>query len=545
MAKGAFIVIEGSNGSGKATQVALLAIRLRKEGYSVETINFPQKDEPSSYFVKEYLDNSYGGPAKVNPYTASLFYTLDRYQASIGIRKALDNGVIVIADRYTASNMAYQGSKFTHPDERRGYFIWIDSIEYQTFGIPRPDKTIVLHATNDVSSRVVNKRLERAGTPTTSQVYDEICDLFPNDFLRLDCFRSGKLIDKDSVHTMVWNAVKPLISEKPQSAAVQTSYLQSSTKDYIKPNTVQAPILDTLKAGFSPQLPAIPEFYIPKIADSILRNEYSRVFTQVTSLRQIVLEKLAAYGRLTSGLSKIDITVVDNLLPYATLVATPEVVSSKVVTTNEFLSLASKYLPDNHAKLSDQPQLVSHWPKNEFDLLPEMLYKHGNTPISDIRASVATWPVQRKQEALQTYIEHVASPDILNKYCYDWDILASYSSMSALSAVGAKITHQELTPRYGYEVPKIIEEADAIEEYERCFDLSLVLHSQLQSAGLYNEAQFAVLLGHKQRFIASTTAAMPLPNGSVALSDMTEKLLETHPVLYETISIKSLDTASK
>src|SRR5512141_950829 len=118
---GMLIVIEGSDGSGKTTQVELLASRLRKAGHVVETASFPRYDEPSSYFVREYLAGHYGTAAHVNPYTASLFYALDRYQAAISIRGAMEQGRIVLANRYVGSNMAHQGAKFPHADERRGF----------------------------------------------------------------------------------------------------------------------------------------------------------------------------------------------------------------------------------------------------------------------------------------------------------------------------------------------------------------------------------------------------------------------------------------
>jgi dTMP kinase len=73
---GIFLVIEGTDGSGKGTQFKLLVERLRNAGHEVATFDFPQYDEPSSYFVKEYLNGKYGSAEDVGPYTGSLFYAL-------------------------------------------------------------------------------------------------------------------------------------------------------------------------------------------------------------------------------------------------------------------------------------------------------------------------------------------------------------------------------------------------------------------------------------------------------------------------------------
>src|SRR5437868_8335619 len=137
--KGAFIVIEGSDGSGKSTQFNLLKERLKAIGYDVAVFDFPRYDEQSSYFVRQYLAGAYGPAMAVSAYTASLFYAMDRFAAAKDIRKALRQGKIVLANRYAGSNMAHQGAKFKDPVEQRGFFVWEDNLEFQLLNIPRPD----------------------------------------------------------------------------------------------------------------------------------------------------------------------------------------------------------------------------------------------------------------------------------------------------------------------------------------------------------------------------------------------------------------------
>ena len=121
MGRGLFIVLEGADGSGKTTQFNLLSERLQAVGYDVAVFDFPRYNEPSSHFIQSYLNGLYGPASKISPYTASLFYALDRFETKSAITRALESGKIVLSNRYVGSNMAHQGSKFTNIAERRGF----------------------------------------------------------------------------------------------------------------------------------------------------------------------------------------------------------------------------------------------------------------------------------------------------------------------------------------------------------------------------------------------------------------------------------------
>jgi dTMP kinase len=231
--KGIFIVLEGADGSGKGTQFKLLAERLKAVGYDIEVFDFPRYDEPSSHFVRKYLNGEYGSAADISPYTASLFFALDRYEASPAIKKALNEGKIVLSNRFVGSNMAHQGGKFTSSGEQRGFFIWEDGLEYQLLGIPRPNVNIFLRVPAEVSYELIAQKTKRSYTDESHDqhegdiehlknsvaTYDTLCKLFPKDFKAIECAPGGKLMSIAEINDKIWNEIKPILPEKPPHKA--------------------------------------------------------------------------------------------------------------------------------------------------------------------------------------------------------------------------------------------------------------------------------------------------------------------------------------
>jgi dTMP kinase len=230
--KGIFIVLEGADGSGKGTQFKLLAERLKAVGYDISVFDFPRYDEPSSHFVRSYLNGEYGDAANISPYTASLFYALDRYEAAPQIRKALKQGKVVLSNRYVGSNMAHQGGKFTNSGEQRGFFIWEDGLEFQLLGIPRPTVNIFLRVPAEVSYELISKKEKRSYTDQTHDqhegdinhlkqsvaTYDTLCKLFPKDFKAVECAPNSKLLTIADINDKIWKQIKPILPPKPPHA---------------------------------------------------------------------------------------------------------------------------------------------------------------------------------------------------------------------------------------------------------------------------------------------------------------------------------------
>lgn len=158
---GKLIVIEGLDGSGKATQAKLLAEELIRQGKQVRQVSFPAYDSDSSALVKMYLKGEFGtDPGDVNAYAASSFYAVDRfasYKKDWG--EFYNNGGIIVADRYTTSNAVHQCSKLPR-EAWDGFLNWLFDFEYRLMGIPAPDAVIYLQVDPTVSQKLMTGRYQ-------------------------------------------------------------------------------------------------------------------------------------------------------------------------------------------------------------------------------------------------------------------------------------------------------------------------------------------------------------------------------------------------
>ncbi len=226
MSKGTFIVIEGSDGSGKSTQFKLLKDYFEKQGKKVKTYKFPRYEKPSAHFVTSYLNGLYGDANSLGAHTPSLFYALDRFEAGADIRKDLDDGNIVLCDRYVGSNMAHQGQKIDDNAERRKYFDWVHNLEFTLLDIPKPDANIVLLMPAEIASRLMEQREKREYTNLQKDIhevdinhlkravatYQEMCALFPDTFTPVHGTNCGALKQIEDIHKEIAQIVIPILT---------------------------------------------------------------------------------------------------------------------------------------------------------------------------------------------------------------------------------------------------------------------------------------------------------------------------------------------
>lgn len=156
---GKLIVIEGLDGSGKATQANMLFETLHRNNRKVKKVTFPNYESRSSEPIKMYLEGEISKKADgVNAFAASSFYAVDRYISfKTNWEQFYNDGGIVVADRYTTSNGVHQCSKLPNEEWER-FMDWLYDFEYKKIGIPKPDAVIYLDMSPEVSQKLMSKR---------------------------------------------------------------------------------------------------------------------------------------------------------------------------------------------------------------------------------------------------------------------------------------------------------------------------------------------------------------------------------------------------
>ena len=732
-----FFVIEGTDASGKTPQFKLLAEKLASSGYDVVTFDFPQYDQDCSFYVREYLAGKYGSANEVGPYTSSVFFSLDRFAAKDAIKSALASGKIVIANRFTGSNMAHQGTKFLHPEERRGYFIWLDNLEYQMLQIPRPTVSLVLRVDADTSKKLLDSRAAEDPEHKTDIheadiehlrrsviVYDDLCALFPKDFQRIDCVRNNKLLSIEQIHDLVWKTVEsyldkplkdkgsiqkgsdmhaPYVKKNDLGNSVMTeagkAFLDGAVtdtegnvyafSDKMSPITIAAAMARLSRRGDDMRVTILDEFagsakkkddallrrvitaygddsvqqlvgqhvvvegasnlltkklewgrlgayleqstryiyfdqkdengkykyYVPEHFDAKTKKKYVEINDQIFDIYSSMVRTLTDFVRSESSVPMDERDVawqgatraqacdaIRPVLPVSTkatvgIFASGQALESlimhllsdplpearetgqkmlkecrKVLSTfleradkperggamiayrantyNTVKKLAVVMLPSTHTPKQKSVDLVSFWPKNEIDLVADMLYEHSDMSLREIQSAVDNWTYEEKEKVFLAYmgerLNRRHKPGrALEKAHYNWDLICDYGIFRDLQRhrMVDDLQWQELTPRYGYDVPDLVEKAGLTEQFQQCFDLSLKLHSILVSAGYEYEAQYATLLGHKMRWKITMNARQSFhfnelrttpqghPGYRKLVKEMHEKLSEKHPLI--------------
>jgi dTMP kinase len=228
--KGKFIVIDGTDGSGKATQVALLVARLKKEKHKIKTIDFPRYyDNFFGKLIGECLAGQYGDFLAVDPHIASIAYAADRWESSATVRKWIEDGYTVIADRYVSSSQIHQAGKITDAKKRKEFLQWLNQMEYGTFKIPKPDMIIFLEVPIVITQKLLSaksltqkkrylegkgdlaendpKHLEAARKSAQKMVADT------NNWHKVECAPKGELLSREEINNAIYTTVKKILKK--------------------------------------------------------------------------------------------------------------------------------------------------------------------------------------------------------------------------------------------------------------------------------------------------------------------------------------------
>jgi dTMP kinase len=225
--RGKLIVIDGTDGSGKTTQMNLLSKRLKKEGLKVKTIHFPHYENFIGGFIGHCLTEQYYNFINVHPKIVSLLYAADRWESREEIKKYLKEGYIVVLDRYVSANQIHQGGKIANIRKRADFIKWLDELEYEVFKIPRPDLTLYLSlplSLVEVLIKERNKKSVRAYAGNKKDVHEVDLEFkknsiksamwlskFLKNFIKIECSEKEKILSREEIHEMVYGKVKKIL----------------------------------------------------------------------------------------------------------------------------------------------------------------------------------------------------------------------------------------------------------------------------------------------------------------------------------------------
>jgi dTMP kinase len=224
--KGKLIVIDGIDKVGKATQAALLLKRLKQEKARARSISFPQYQENVlGRFLAECLAGAHGDFLSLDPRIASIVYAADRFESLPKIKRWLEGGDLVIANRYVSANQIHQGGKVKRAEDRKQFLQWLDTLEYDVFGLPRPD--LIIHLELPVNIARALAREAYGGGKKQFDVAEADLTYYKNSaksaiqlarssrvWKTVRCHHNNQLLSRDEIHKEIWKLVKPLTKKR-------------------------------------------------------------------------------------------------------------------------------------------------------------------------------------------------------------------------------------------------------------------------------------------------------------------------------------------
>jgi dTMP kinase len=227
------IVIDGTDASGKSTQVSLISNKLRADGREVRTVDFPEYYKNFfGKFIGECLSDIKYNWLNVHPKIASALYAADRWESRKKINRWLKKGYIVIANRYASANQIHQGGKIKNIKERQEFLRWLDDMEFKVYGIPRPNAIFYLHVPLPFVKKMLRERNKNSSReylgkkkdvhekdPTFMKNSSEsalwLAETQPN-WVKIDCIKDNQMRTPEDIHKEIYDKIKSLINKKKE-----------------------------------------------------------------------------------------------------------------------------------------------------------------------------------------------------------------------------------------------------------------------------------------------------------------------------------------
>ncbi len=230
MKKGKLIVIDGTDGSGKATQVNLLRERLSREGHTVKVLDFPEYYKNFfGAFIGHCLSEQYYNWINVHPKIASIAYAADRWESSAEIQNWLKKGYIVLANRYVSANQIHQGGKIANATKRANFIKWLDKMEYGVFKIPRPDVVFYLNMPMKNILKLIRERNKKTARVYMGKKKDIVEGNIPyltnsnksglwlakmeKGWVKIECVKNGALRTREDIHQEIYEKIRKVIKK--------------------------------------------------------------------------------------------------------------------------------------------------------------------------------------------------------------------------------------------------------------------------------------------------------------------------------------------
>ena len=215
-------VVDGTDGSGKGTQVQMLETRLQDAGFNVLVVDFPQYGTKSAALVEEYLNGAFGTASEVSAYQASVFYAVDRFAARKEMQEHLSRGGVILSNRYVSGNQIHQSGKISDPKELEKFLVWLDHFEYTLMGIPRPQTVFFLDVPPVISNTLVEHKENRSyiENTTNKDIHEsdkqhiedaykrarELVDRY-DEWEHINCVENNAMRTRESINDQLYDAI--------------------------------------------------------------------------------------------------------------------------------------------------------------------------------------------------------------------------------------------------------------------------------------------------------------------------------------------------